>query len=266
MSSVNVEDIVLEGWVEKKSKHSNTYKRRSGVLAKDTFFVFKKPKKYNNALDKIPINNVVAICLPSDDDKLFVIIDKESNNYHYKISNKEKWANLIKDSNSDIKIRTSINDEDNTEDTNNNINNINNNAIKNTLTSSNSSNSTEITTNVDSMIADDIENDLSIAPIFDYAPRYNTHTDSEIEPPQTIENYDYSILEEIDFYILDIVNGYLRQILMDISIINNSEHKPIMIIEKENDDNVPPKIQDLCALFYFIRKFDTRRLRRDCDF
>lgn len=223
-------------------------------------------------MDKIPFEKIVNICLPSDDDKLFIIVDKEQNNYHYKSNDKEKWANLIKDSNAEIKITSSINDgaNTNTNDDSNNINNINsNNGIRNTLNICSTSNSSEITTNVNVVIEgdDDLENDLSIAPIFDYAPRYNnTHTDSEIEPPQTIENYDYSILEEIDFYILDLVNGYLRDILRDKNNNNNNNDNNNTQIQIKVALKMPPKIQDLCALFYFIRKFDTRRLRRDCDF
>lgn len=243
-------------------------------MTKDTFYIFKKPKKYNNALDKIEFDKISIICLPSDEIKLFIIIDKENKKYHYKTNDKQKWIDLIIENHSDIEITASIDDiTPSSKFTNINRNNSSNSAISSmsTISTISTVSTTEITTNANLlMIDDEIEDqiDLSIAPIFDYPSRNNNIlTDSEIEITSTIENYDYAILEEVEFFVIDLVNGYLRQLF---NKIYNDKNDYIQTIKTEKNEltlkSTPQNIQDLCTLFYFVRKFDTRRLRRDCDF
>eukprot|EP01083_Nonionella_stella_P126025 381249_1 len=220
MSTFSTDDILFEGWVEKKSKHSDSYKKRAGCLSSDTFYVFKKPKKYTNAMDKIPLTKIASIILPTEAEaeRVFIILDKDNQDHHFKSNNKQKWADLMKKQCDEIHFTTALPPSPSLED------------------------GSEIKENIA------IDNDLSVVPIISYNRHTNatsTDVDTELDPT-TIDNYDYAILDEIDFYILDLVNGYLRELC---------------------DDRMPsPTIQNLCTLFYFVRKFDTRRLRRDCDF
>eukprot|EP01083_Nonionella_stella_P225472 801584_1 len=106
MSAIESEDIIYEGSIEKKSKHSDSYKKRAGVLSKDTFYVFKKLKRYINALDRIAFEKIQSIILPTDKDKnnLFIIIDKDNNEYYFKSDNRQKYADIIKENCSNIQI------------------------------------------------------------------------------------------------------------------------------------------------------------------
>merc|ERR1712130_264151 len=199
---------------------------RSGVLSKTHFYVFKKPKKYINAMETLPFTKISSIYLPSNKEKVFIIIDKNRHEYHFKIEDNRKWANIIKEHCDDIAITTTPPTPSATNDATN-----------------------EIQENIDGIA---IETDLFPAIILNYNTNPTPTTDTEIDHDSmtNIENYDAQIIEEVDLFIIDLVNGFLRECRSKST--------------RKNQKSLP-EIQNLCTLFYFIRKFDTRRLRRECD-
>mmetsp|Transcript_44043 Transcript_44043/g.70617 ORF Transcript_44043/g.70617 Transcript_44043/m.70617 type:complete len:237 (+) Transcript_44043:26-736(+) len=233
VTSVAVDDIVFEGWIEKKSKHSDTYSKRAGVISKDTFFVFKKAKKYNNALDKIPFSKMISLHLPPDDDKLLIIQDEQAT-YFYRATDKHKWADTMKQQYSALNIVYTPRA-----------------ASSSSTDDSHPNTSTEITSNPNMM---DDELDI-ILPTFDisllgYTGNQHQHhmTDSELDTPN-IDKCDFSILDEVPFSDMNLVTGYLRA-------LSHSMHAHSLI---------PEPVQNLCIVFYYERKFDVRRLRIDFD-
>ena len=239
MSSLCAEDVLFEGAMDKKSKHSNSYKPRAAVLTKDAFYILKRAKRFAKPLDTVPLSEVTTIQTPppdDEDDRTLIIINKKHESFHYKCDSRGEWIDRITEQCPDITV-----------------------LCGSSSGSSSSSSSPEIEENIGYTTNE--ENDLSVIPLALEAKMYGHHqlngghTDSEIDISTATPSID---IEEVDLYVINMVYGYVRELCRDRAGGNENDG---MLVHRDT----MREIGNLCVMFYFVRKFDTRRLHKHFD-
>jgi len=244
MSSLRQEDVLFEGAIDKKSKYNDSYKSRAAVLTKDAFYVLKKAKRFTKPLDTLPLSEVTTIQTPpieeDEDENVLIFINKHHQYFHYKCDDRGQWIDRITKQCPDITVSTSSS-----------LNG-----------SASSASSPEIEENMGYTTNE--ENDLSVIPLELETRMYGHHrlngglTDSEIDISTSSPIVDF---EEVDLFIIDLVHGFVRRLCEDRNASNHFNDK----MDGVALEGTMGDIGNLCVMFYFVRKFDTRRLHKHFD-
>lgn len=237
--------MLFEGAIDKKSKYNDTYKSRAAVLTKDAFYVLKKAKRFAKPLDTLPLAEVTTIQTPpieeDEDENVLIFINKKHEYFHYKCDSRGEWIDRITKQCPDITVSTSTN----------------------LSGSSSSASSPEIEENItgDGYTTNE-ENDLSVIPLELETRMYGHHrlngglTDSEIDISAHSPTIDF---EEVDLFIIDLVHGFVRSLFEERNESNDADTHSVVL------PGTMSEIGNLCVMFYFVRKFDTRRLHKHFD-